>query len=136
LTNVVRMQPYLPVRNPLNPGGFQGPNTTFDASDPTNPVEAALLGYSTIKTLKILGTAYLDVNFTSWLKFRTTFGTDYANAYQQQYTPIYNDGGTLSATSASIRNQRTLSTTLLYTQQLTFDKTFGDHHVAVTAVYE
>ena len=93
LTNVVRMQPYLPVRNPLNPGGFQGPNTSFDGSDPTNPVEAALLGYNTIKTLKIFGTAYVDVNFTSWLKFRSTFGVDYANAYQQQYKPISNDGG-------------------------------------------
>ena len=29
LTNVVRMQPYLPVRNPLNPGGFQGPKYYF-----------------------------------------------------------------------------------------------------------
>ncbi|MDP4261221.1 MAG: TonB-dependent receptor [Bacteroidota bacterium] len=142
LTNVVRMQPYLPVRNPLNPGGFQGPNTAFDGSDPTNPVEGALIGYNTIKTLKILGTAYLDVNFTSWLKFRSTFGTDYSNAYQQQYTPIYNDGGeyvasgTSSATSASIRNQRQLYTTLLYTQQLTFDKSFGVHHITATAVYE
>lgn len=136
LTNVVRMQPYLPVYDPTKAGGFRGPQNSFDGSDPTNPVEAALIGYNTIKTIKVLGTAYLDVNFTSWLKFRTTFGTDYANAYQQQYTPIYNDGGTLNATSASVINQRTLSTTLLYTQQLTFDKTFGDHHVAVTAVYE
>jgi len=142
LTNVVRMQPYLPVRNPFSPGGFQGPNTTFDGSDPTNPVEAALIGYNTIKTLKILGTAYLEANLTSWLKFRSTFGTDYSNAYQQQYTPIYNDGGeyvasgTLSATTAKIVNQRQLYSTLLYTQQLTFDKTFGSHHVGATAVYE
>ncbi len=33
-------------------------------------------------------------------------------------------------------NQRQLYTTLLYTQQLTFDKTFGEHHLNVTAVYE
>ncbi|MEO6721850.1 MAG: TonB-dependent receptor [Ferruginibacter sp.] len=142
LTNVVRMLPYLPARNPLNPGGFQGPNTSFDGSDPTNPVEAALIGFNTIKTLKVLGTAYADVNFTSWLKFRSTFGVDYSNAYQQQYTPIYNDGGeyvsggTSSRTSAGITNQRQLYTTLLFTQQLTFDKTFKDHHVTATAVYE
>jgi TonB-linked SusC/RagA family outer membrane protein len=143
LTNVVRMQPYLPVRDPTKAGGFRGPENSFDGSDPTNPVEAALIGYNAIKTLKVLGTAYLDVNITSWLKFRSTFGVDYSNAFggqidagKPQYTPIYNDGGTLSATTATINNQRKIYTTLLYTQQLSFDKIFGQHHVNVTAVYE
>jgi TonB-linked SusC/RagA family outer membrane protein len=136
LTNVIRMQPYLPVRNPTNPGGFQGPGTTYDGSDPTNPVEAAILNEDKFKTLKILGTVYLEVNLTSWLKFKSTFGADYSNQDEQKYLPIYNDGGTSSATLASITNTRQLYTTLLYTQQLTFDKTFGDHHIAATAVYE
>ncbi len=136
LTNVVRMQPYIPVYDPTKAGGFQGPQNSFDGADPTNPVEAALIGFSTIKTLKILGTAYVDANITSWLKFRSTFGVDYTNAYQQLYTPIYNDGGTLSATLASINNQRQLYATFLYTQQLVFDKIFGAHHINATAVYE
>ncbi|MEO8404566.1 MAG: SusC/RagA family TonB-linked outer membrane protein, partial [Chitinophagaceae bacterium] len=137
LTNVIRMQPYLPVHDPTTLGGFRGPQNSFDGSDPTNPVEGALIGSNHIKTLKILGTAYIDVNFTSWLKFRSTFGADYSNAYQQQYLPIYNDGGTSSAATATITNQRQIYTTLLYTQQLTFDKTiYGEHHINVTAVYE
>ena len=136
LTNVIRMQPYIPVRNPNNPGGFMGPQNSFDGADPTNPVEPAILNHYTIKTLKVLGTAYVDINFTSWLKFRSTFGVDYSNAYNQQYIPIFNDGGTLSATSASINNQRQLFTTLLYTQQLTFDKSFDRHHLNATAVFE
>lgn len=136
LTNVVRMPPYIPVYDPTKPGGFQGPISSFDGSDPTNPVESALIGFNTIKTIKILGTAFLDVNLASWLKFRSTFGIDYTNGYTQNYTPIYNDGGTLSATASTIANQRISSTTKLYTQQLTFDKTFGKHHLAATAVYE
>lgn len=136
LTNVVRMPPYIPVYDPTKQGGFQGPISSFDGSDPTNPVESALIGFNTIKTIKILGTAFLDVNLAPWLKFRSTFGVDYTNGYTQNYTPIYNDGGTLSATAAAIANQRVSSTTKLYTQQLTFDKTFGKHHLAATAVYE
>jgi len=65
LTNVIRMQPYLPVRDPTKQGGFRGPQNSYDGADPTNPVEAALIGYNALKTLKILGTAYVDVNFTS-----------------------------------------------------------------------
>lgn len=136
LTNVIRMQPYLPVHDPTKMGGFKGPQNSYDGADPTNPVEAALIGFNTVKTIKVLGTAYVDVNLTSWLRFRSTFGVDYTNAYQQQYTPIYNDGGTLSASSASIINQRQTFNTLLYTQQLTFDKTFDKHHITATGVFE
>jgi TonB-dependent starch-binding outer membrane protein SusC len=136
LTNVVRSQPYLPVKDPTTVGGFRGPQNSFDGSDPTNPVEFAILDETRFKTLKILGTAYLEVNLTSWLKFRSTFGTDYTNQYKQRYVPIFNDGGTGSRTAALIENQRQVYTTFLYTQQLTFDRTFGDHHVNVTGVYE
>ncbi|MXV51845.1 SusC/RagA family TonB-linked outer membrane protein [Pedobacter sp. HMF7647] len=136
LTNVIRMTPYIPLHDPTTNGGYQGPISSFDGSDPTNPVEAALIGSNTVKTNKTLGTAYLDINFTSWLRFRSTFGIDYTNGYTQNYTPIYNDGGTLSATSANIANQRVSSTTKLFTEQLTFDKSFGSHHVSATAVYE
>ncbi len=136
LVNVIRMQPYIPLHDPTTLGGFQGPISSFDGSDPTNPVETATLVSNTLATIKVLGTAYLDVNLASWLKFRSTFGIDYTNGFTKNYTPIYNDGGTLSATSASIVNQRVSSTTKLYTQQLTFDKTFGEHHVSAVAVYE
>jgi TonB-linked SusC/RagA family outer membrane protein len=136
LTNVVRMLPYIPVYDPTKEGGFRGPETAFDGSDPTNPVEAAILNEDRFKTLKILGTAYVDVNFTSWLKFRSTFGVDYTNQLEEKYLPIFNDGGTLSNGDADISNRRQLYTTLLYTQQLTFDKTFDKHHVNLTAVYE
>jgi TonB-linked SusC/RagA family outer membrane protein len=136
LMNVVRMQPYLPVYDPTTQGGFRGPVNSFDGADPTNPVELALIGSNTIKTLKVLGTAFLDVNFTSWLKFRSTFGVDYSNVYTQQYTPIYNDGGTLSASLATINNQRQTYSTLLFTEQLTFDKTWDRHHLNVTGVFE
>lgn len=136
LANVIRMQPYLPVRNPNNAGGFMGPISSFDGSDPTNPVEPAILNEYHIKSVKILATAYTEVNLSSFLKFRSTFGIDYTNANNTQYKPIFNDGGTSSATNAVINNERQLYTTLLFTQQLSFDKTYGQHHIGATAVYE
>lgn len=136
LMNVIRMPSYLPVYDPTTQGGFRGPVNSFDGLDPINPVEAALIGKHTIKTLKLLGTAFVEINFTSWLKARSTFGVDYTNAAQDDYTPIFNDGGTSSATSAQIRNRRNINTGLLFTQQFTFDKTFDKHHVNAIAVYE
>lgn len=136
LVNVIRSLPYLPVYDPTTAGGFRNAENSFDGADPTNPVEdALLLGDATNKTLKILGTAFLDINFTSWLKFRSTFGVDYMNLAQHQFSPIFNDKGR-SATVSTITDVSSTSTTLLYTQQLTFDKTFGAHHINATAVVE
>jgi len=136
LVNVIRNLPYLPVYDPTTIGGYRGAENSVDGADPTNPVEdAELLGNATNKTLKLLGTAFLEINFTSWLKFRSTFGVDYVNLFQHQFIPIYNDKGRNSPVAA-IRDQKNTSTTTLFTEQLTFDKTFGDHHLNVTGVFE
>ena len=140
LVNVIRMMPHIPVYDPTSIGGYRGVDATKDGGDPTNPVEdATLKNPGSRKTAKIFGTAYLDVNFTSWLKFRSTFGVDYANGLDYRFAPIFNDNGAIagsSATQATITNNRSISTILLYTEQLSFDKTFGNHHVNAIAVYE
>ena len=140
LVNVIRMMPHIPVYDPTSIGGFRGVNATLDGGDPTNPVEdATLKNPGNRTTAKIFGTAYLDINFTKWLKFKSTFGVDYANALDYRFSPIFNDNGAIagsSATLATITNNRNVSTVLLYTEQLSFDKTFGDHHVNAIAVYE
>ena len=64
---------------------------------------------------------------------------DYANTLDYRFSPIFNDSGTVTGSSAilaTITNNRTISTVQLYTEQLTFDKTFGNHHLNAIAVYE
>jgi TonB-linked SusC/RagA family outer membrane protein len=140
LLNVIRIMPYMPVYDPTTSDGFRGVNSVLDGGDPTNPIEDAVVknpGNRT--TTKIFGTAYLDVKFTKWLTFRSTFGIDYANGLDYRFSPIFNDGGSIAGSSAilaTITNNRSLSAVQLYTQQLTFDKNFGDHHVNAVAVYE
>ncbi|WP_153799548.1 SusC/RagA family TonB-linked outer membrane protein [Foetidibacter luteolus] len=136
IANVVRALPYLPVYDPTTLGGFRNAENSVDGADPTNPVEdAILLGDANRELFKLLGTVYAQVNFTPWLNFRSTFGADYSSQYQHEFSPIYNDKGR-NAAVATIRDQRANRTTLLYTQQLTFDKTFGNHHINAIAVFE
>ncbi|HEX4850441.1 MAG TPA: SusC/RagA family TonB-linked outer membrane protein, partial [Puia sp.] len=140
LVNVIKMMPYMPVHDPTTSDGFRGVNSVLDGGDPTNPVEDATVknpGRRT--TVKILGTIYAEVNFTRWLKFRSTFGMDYANGLDYRFYPIFNDSGTVAGSSsilATVTNNRAISAVQLYTEQLTFDKTFGDHHFNAIAVYE
>jgi TonB-linked SusC/RagA family outer membrane protein len=140
LVNVIRMFPHIPVYDPTSNGGYRGAHPVLDGGDPTNPVEdAELKNPGNRKTAKILGTTYLDINITTWLKFRSTFGVDYSNGLDHRFSPIFNDNGAVngsSATQATITNNRTVSTSLLFTEQLTFDKIFGDHHVNAIAVFE
>lgn len=136
LANIIRALPYLPVYDPTTNGGFRNAENSVDGADPTNPVEdAILLGNAHRQVFKLLGTVYAQVNLTSWLNFRSTFGADYVSNYQHEFLPIYNDKGR-NAAVATINDQRSNRTTLLYTQQLTFDKTFGNHHINAVAVYE
>jgi TonB-linked SusC/RagA family outer membrane protein len=140
LVNVVRMMPHMPVYDPTSIGGYRGVDATKDGGDPTNPVEDAELKNPATRTVvKVLGTAFLEVNFTKWLKFRSTFGIDYADGLTYRFQPIFNDKGAIagsSATQATITNNRNISTVKLFTEQLTFDRTFGDHHINAIAVYE
>ncbi|MEJ7770242.1 MAG: SusC/RagA family TonB-linked outer membrane protein, partial [Chitinophagaceae bacterium] len=140
LVNVIRMMPHIPVLDPTSNGGYRGVDATKDGGDPTNPVEdAALKNPGNRKTAKILGTAYLEANLTSWLKLRSTFGVDYVNGLTYRFAPIFNDNGSIagsSATQATITNNRNVSTVLLFTEQVSFDQTFGNHHLNAVAVYE
>jgi TonB-linked SusC/RagA family outer membrane protein len=140
LVNVIKLMPYMPVYDPTSQGGYRGVNSVLDGGDPTNPIEdAELKNPGNRKTLKVLGTIYAEVNFTNWLKFRSTFGVDYANTLDYRFSPIFDDSGTVAghnAVLATITNNRFISTVQLYTQQLTFDKAFGEHHINAIAVYE
>ncbi len=140
LLNVIRMMPYMPVYDPTTDGGYRGVNSVLDGGDPTNPIEdAELKNRGSRKTVKFLGTAHVDVRFTDWLKFRSTFGLDYANKLDYRFSPIFNDSGTVNGSSAVVANlvnNRSISVTKLFTGQLSFEKIFGNHHVKAVAVYE
>ena len=136
LVNVVRMQPYIPLHDPTTNGGYQGPISSFDGSDPTNPVEFALIGSNTNNTTDVLGTLYVELSITPWLKFRSTAGGNYIMNLGQGFQPVFSDGGTLSTTSSTLSFQRNTTFSRLFSQQLSFNKTFGQHHITATAVYE
>ena len=137
LLNTIYSLPYLPVYDPTTQSGFRGAANSIDGADPVNPVEfGKYAGYNTGKTLKLQGTAFLEVKLATWLKFRSTFGIERVDLASHGFSPIYDDNGTKNATVSTISDAINRSTTLLYTQQLTFDKTFGKHHINAIAVYE
>ncbi len=137
LQHMIRSSPYFPVYNPDNYGGFFG-SQGVDGSDPENPVRIAMQEKQNQQQLKFLGNAYVDVEIFDFLNYRFQGGVDYVNYTQRVHQPAYNTGaGGYSSRPAALLNQnRQNFTSVLLTNQLTFNKTFGKHFVNAILVAE
>lgn len=135
--NIMRMIPYWPVRDPTKLGGFSTTAQGLDATDPENPLRVAEQEqqYQVNTGFKALGSVYTDIKFTNWLKYRFTAGLDYAVNRFNSFLPIYNDGNR-SRPIANVRDDRNQFYSLVLTNALTFEKTFGSHYINVLAVGE
>jgi TonB-linked SusC/RagA family outer membrane protein len=132
---MVRSVPYLPVHDPTLPGGFRAANSSIDGNDADNPVKIQKLFSSTTGTTKMFGTLYLELKIFDFLRFKTTAGLDYETILNSVHQPIYNDGFN-SNTVAIVRREHFENVTRMFSNQLTFDHSFGNHNLNVIAVYE
>lgn len=137
IQNIMRMIPYWPVRDPTKIGGFSTTAQGLDATDPENPLRIAEQEqqYQIDNGVKLLGTFFTEVKFTNWLKYRFVMGADFATSQFTSFLPIYNDGNR-SRVIANLSENRNLFFSKLFTHQLTFDKSFGNHNVNAIAVVE
>lgn len=135
IMNAIRSIPYLPVTDPTKDGGYRGASSGSDGSDPDNPVKIQKLNTDDTETTKWFATAFLEFKLADGLTFKSTVGYDYTNVGRKIYQPIYFDGFN-ERTSAYIEKTTYLNKTRTITNQLTFDRTIGNHHFNLTAVQE
>ncbi len=137
IQNIMRMIPYWPVTDPTKLGGYSTTAQGLDATDPENPLRVADQEQrNQVNTgVKMVGTVFTDIKLTSWLKYRFTAGFDYANGRFDGFLPIYADGNR-SRVNATITKNTNDFLSKVFTNALTFDKTFGNHYVNVLAVGE
>jgi len=134
LKHIIHNVPYIPVKDPTLLGGYRGPGGD-DGSDPQNPVRVALQDISRNKLVKILGSAFLEAKITNGLKYRFTSGINYNNFDNIGNAPIYNE----SFNARGINQlQQTMSNfrSLYLSNQLNYDRSFGEHSINVLAVAE
>ena len=134
LMHALRMVPYFPATDPTKVGGFSAPSA-LDGTDPENPLRAPALDITRNKFLKAFATVYAEVKLTSALRFRFNYGADLGFGTTTGFNPIYNDGYS-GRTSATITDNRSTNISQIFTNQLTYDKTFGKHSVNLLAVAE
>jgi TonB-linked SusC/RagA family outer membrane protein len=133
--HMLRSVPYIAVRNPTNPGGFNG-TTSVDGSDPENPVRLALMDKRKDHNLFILSNSYLQAKIIEGLKYKFTFGVNYSADRHLENDPIFTDNGYQGRTTHNLTDNRTNYYSLYYSNQLSYDKTFGDHAINAVVVGE
>ncbi|MEA5141657.1 SusC/RagA family TonB-linked outer membrane protein [Arcicella rigui] len=134
LANVIKSLPYTPVYNPTEIGGYFG-TTNADGSDPVNPLIPAVLIRSQNRNTRVLSSIFAEIKFTDYLKYKFSVGLDYNNTRSLSRTPIYT-AGQMSSPFNSISDTRGEFIGTLYTNQLSFDKTFKKHSVNAIVVAE
>jgi TonB-linked SusC/RagA family outer membrane protein len=132
LEHAIKMAPYLPVYNPDNLGGFQGPTSAIDGQDAENPVRIMKLNSRKRNTLTILGNIYGELELVKGLKFRTNLGLQDSRIFDNQFFPSFNDdnlgGNTHQSTAATIVKNQATYNSFLFTNSLTYGLTLAEKH--------
>lgn len=135
IQHMIRQLPYIPVKDPTKIGGYRSADNGNDGADPENPVRVALQDQNKIQGLRLMGTAYAQLNLFKGFDYRFTAGVDMMNNDRRIFSPVYNDGfNGRDNSTLSLNEYHNLST--LFSNQLTYDRTFGKHYVNVVAVAE
>lgn len=134
LKHIIHNVPYIPVRDPTMVGGYRGPSGD-DGSDPQNPVRIALQDITKNNTLQILGLGYLQANILKGLSYRFTAGINYNNGVRRLNNPIYNESFNARVLNRVELDQNYYRSVYL-SNQLNYNRTFGQHTVAFTGVAE
>jgi TonB-linked SusC/RagA family outer membrane protein len=88
------------------------------------------------RRLSTFNSLYGEVQILDGLKYRANVGLTYGQTQGNNYTPvsnIYNTATASSQTTESVTNEQDYS--YLLENLLTYDKTFGKHHLTITGLY-
>lgn len=137
--HAIKIAPYLPIYNPNNIGGFQGPSSAIDGQDAENPVRAQTLGEVQNKSVNINGGIFAAYELYDALTFKTQVGLDYSHGKNTSFIPSYNDDetSTNSLNYAQIIKNTSTYQSLTYTNSLTYKNTIAElHNIEVLALAE
>jgi TonB-linked SusC/RagA family outer membrane protein len=135
IEHMIKSVPYIPVRDASRPGGFRAPDRV-DGSDPENPVLNATLRRNRTQNTKLLGTAFAEVNLWAGLKYRFQVGLDMNYSTNETFSPSFNAGDFSVNPNANLGETRNTFVSPLLTNQLSFNRTFGQHTIDAVAVAE
>ena len=93
-------------------------------------------GYTEMKSNKILGNLYAEIEPIQGLKYKASLGIDYNEATGLYYQNAVDFSGIGSPRTAIIVNEQPKESTLTLTNTITYDKTFGKSKITALIGYD
>lgn len=142
-----RSQPIIPVVIPADetisgtahnfvPGEWGGTGIASGLGQAANEVAVLTRAKDNVNwNIHLIGSGFLDVKILQGLNFRSTIGGTWYNYYYSNYTFATYEGSENTATP-NLNQGAGYGRDWTWTNQLTFDKTFGQHKILLVAGYE
>ena len=119
------MPPMVPVYD-VN-GNWAGPAGLDDFD---NPVRKMTMGKDNINNyVKIIGNVFADLNIWNGISARTQFGINYGNSYSRTVDGAYVETGFRGNDKNYVRNNQSHPLNYVWTNTLSYNKSFGKHHI-------
>ncbi len=124
-----------------NTNGYLRVNTwDTQTNEVLNPVALALEIDDVREKINVLGNAYVAIEFIKGLEYKFTAGGDFyqyiRNYYRPSYIPLRGKNYVDAASDPTAKHNQNAYFHWTLSNQLSFNRTFGDHNVNAVAVYE
>lgn len=125
-----------PVFAPTNENGeFTDPTSPFGLAISNPAAELYYRSNNHDKANRFFGTIYGDIKFLNDFTFRSNFGFDLNNTRYKSYVPVYQVSPSQLVTDDRLSTGYGQDRRWIWEQTLTWDKTFGNHHLTFLAGY-
>ncbi len=135
--------PLMAIFNPANKGGYAGPDDDFiyngnnykntGLNDKSNPLAELEIPDHRTYADNVLASIYVEIQPVKWLTFKVTPSIDLTNGRSNDWLPSYTSG-VRSNNSATLNENYYSNLGYELQNQLTFNKTFGEQTITVTAI--
>ncbi len=123
------------------PNGYLRVNTwDTQTNEILNPVALALEIDDVREKINVMGNAYVGIELMKGLEYKFTAGGDFyqyiRNYYRPSYIPLRGKNYVDAASDPTAKHNQNAYFHWTLSNQLSFNRTFGDHNVNAVAVYE
>jgi TonB-linked SusC/RagA family outer membrane protein len=130
---VLSMLPTISVYDPNNPGGY-GYGSTANPTYGTNPVGQLRAQQNNARSNQVFGTGYADAKLPFNFHYRFNAGVSYDDYQSRQFFSIAQLRYLSTVPKATLTENRSAFTSLLFENLLTYDNSFGNDAHRINAV--
>lgn len=127
ILEVLQALPHNAAYDPNSANGFAAPVVE---DEPGNMLGVLSLTTNRRTTDRFQGNVYLEAKIIEGLKFRTQFGLNFTNNFQEDHAPTYNFGSKKVNDRAWLYEESSRTSRWVWNNVMDYNRSFGDHNLS------